>query len=68
MLEGAKKAANAEGWITADDVLKKCLAIDLAHRDAKAKNRVRAILRRAYGQAKVVWLEGRAQRGYNVRG
>ncbi len=66
VLEGAKKCCDAEGWITADTVLKKCLAIDLAHRDAKSKNRVKAILRRAYGPAKVVHLEGRAQRAYAV--
>ena len=42
------------------------LAIPLERQDGKMQNRVKAILRRAFGPSKVQWLDGRAQRCYRT--
>lgn len=65
-LRGKSAASGGPGYVFAADALTQACMIETAHQDDKALHRVKKILQRACGSAKVRWLDGKARRAYDV--
>jgi hypothetical protein len=66
VLKVARSASESMGGIVTTKACLEALAVPLERQDAKAQNRVKSVLRRAFGASCVQWLDGRAQRCYRV--
>ena len=64
--EGLAPAADGVRYVTAKGALTYGVLIPLEKQDKRVLDRVKSILRKAYGAASTRWVDGRAQRGYRV--